>query len=68
MRQFVYIVVTAYIVVGVGTGLVFYEKRQKPAPGDAGQSGLVAESVAAALFWPFHINAVLTGHDARNLS
>ena len=68
MRQFVYIVAAAYVIVGIGTGLVFYEARQKPARNEARQDGLVAESVAAGLFWPFHISAVLTGHDVRKLS
>jgi len=68
MRQFVTIVAAAYVIVGVGTGLVFYDERHKPARSDSRQGDLVVESVVAGLFWPFHINAVLSRHDARKLS
>lgn len=68
MRQFICLATAAYLIVGVGTGLVFYAEHQTQVRREARQDHFVVESVMAGLFWPFHINAVLTGHDARKLS
>ena len=68
MRQFVYILVAAYLIVAVGTGLVFYAERQKHLRSADRHGDLVVGTVMAGLFWPFHIVDLLTGHDARKLS
>jgi len=68
MRQFTYILLAVYLIVGTGTGFVYYSERDKDARREARQDELVVESLLAGMLWPFHIVDVLSGHDARELS
>lgn len=68
MRQFLYILVAAYLVIGIGAGLVYHQERAKAAGTKAARDQLVVEAVAAGLLWPFYIVDILAEHDARELS
>ncbi len=65
MRQFSYILVVIYLVLGLGTGLATYAEGDKyPRPEDD-RDQRALEAAMAGLAWPFHILDILAGHDPR---
>lgn len=65
MRQFTTILLVIYLVLGIGTGVVYYGEGAKHARPETGGDQLVLEAAMVALAWPFHILGILAGHDAR---
>jgi len=68
MRQFTTILLVIYLVLGVGTGVVYYGEGQKHARPETGSDQLALEAAVVAVVavaWPFHILDILAGHDAR---
>lgn len=65
MRQFTTILLVIYLVLGVGTGVVYYGEGQKHARPETGSDRPAIEAALVALAWPFHILDILAGHDAR---
>jgi hypothetical protein len=68
MRQFIYILVAAYLLVGIGTGLVHYQQQDKLAGHKAARDQLAIEAAVAGLLWPFYILDVMARHDPRQVS
>ena len=65
MRQFSTILFAIYLVLGLGTGVVYYAKGQTLAGSETGPGQLSLEASMVAVAWPFHIHDILTGHDSR---
>jgi hypothetical protein len=65
MRQFSTILCVIYLVLGLGTGVVYYTKGQTLAGSESGRDQLPLEASMIAVAWPFHIHDILTGHDPR---
>ena len=65
MRQFTAILFVVYLVLGTGTGAVYYAKEAKQAAPQNDGNQLALEASMVALAWPFHILGILAGHDPR---
>ena len=65
MRQFSTILVVIYLILGIGTGAVYYAKVAKHAAPQNDGNQLALEASMVALAWPFHILGILAGHDPR---
>ena len=65
MRQFTAILVVVYLVLGTGTGAVYYAKEAKQAAPQNDGNQLALEASMVALAWPFHIFGILARHDPR---
>jgi hypothetical protein len=68
MRQFIYILVVIYLIVGLGTGLAYLEYKEEHANSANHQSRITVDTVMVGLLWPFYILDILASHDARKLS
>ena len=65
MRQFSYLIVVLYLVLGLGTGVATYAEGEKYALPESDRDQRALEAAVAGLAWPFHILDILAGHDAR---
>jgi len=65
VRQFSTILFVIYLVLGLGTGVVYYAKGKTLAGSETGAGQLPLEASMIAVAWPFHIHDILTGHDPR---
>ncbi len=65
MRQFSAILLAVYLVLGVGTGVVYYAKGETYAGSGDGRGQLPLEASLVAVAWPFHIHDIMTRHDPR---
>ncbi len=65
MRQFTYILVVLYLILGLGTGVATYAEGEKYARPENERDQRALEAAVAGLAWPFHILDILAGHDAR---
>jgi hypothetical protein len=65
MRQFSYLLVVLYLVLGLGTGVATYAEGEKSARPENERDQRALEATMAGLAWPFHILDILAGHDAR---
>ena len=65
MRQFLTILFAVYLVLGLGTGVVYYAKGETFAGHETGGGQLPLEASMVAVAWPFHIHDILTRHDTR---
>jgi hypothetical protein len=68
MRQFIYLLLAAYVIVGIGSCLVYYQEREKHVGPKAARDQLAMDAAKAGLLWPFYIVDILSEHDARELS
>ena len=65
MRQFTYILVVLYLVLGIGTGVAYYAEGEKYVLPESDSDQRSLEAAMAGLAWPFHILDILAGHDPR---
>ena len=65
MRQFSYLLVVLYLVLGIGTGVAYYADGEKYVLPESDNDQRALEAAMAGLAWPFHILGILSGHDPR---
>lgn len=68
MRQFIYILLVIYVILGFGTGLAYLEGKEEHAAAMNHRGQLTVETVIVGLLWPLYIGHILAAQDARSLS